>query len=824
QPMAKQKPIVLITGIAGDIGSALAAALAERYLVVGFDRVPPKGGETAFFDVDLTQDHSVAYAMHRFCERHGKRIASVVHLAAYFDFTGSENPLYEQVNVQGTRRLLEALQPMDIGQLIYAGTMLVHAPARPGERINEATAIAPKWAYPKSKAAAEDVVDCTHGNIPYVLLHLAGLYDDEHAVPTLSQQIARIYERDMKSHLYAGDPAAGQAMLHKADMIDAFVRTIDRRGDLPPSLTLLIGEAEGVGYRALQQQLGELIHGVDEWTTLQVPAPLAKVGAWIGSHAEPVVPDPIDEGKKPFIRPFMIEMASDHYALDTSRARDLLDWVPRHDIRDTLPSIVAALKRDPLGWYRAHDIVPPPWLETAAEKSDAPEALRERAERRFLDEHHRNLWAPFLTAALGSWLLTSPPMLGYAGTALAKSDVFSGLALILLGLLSLSPRLAMLRWLSATVGLWVLFAPLVVWTPNAAAYLNGTLVGTLAIGFAVLVPPPPGTDGIARVTGPSIPPGWSFSPSNWTQRLPIIVLAFVGLYVSRYLTGYQLEQIDTVWEPFFAGAATDPRNGTEEIITSSVSEAWPIPDAGIGAVTYLLEILTGIMGSNRRWRTMPWLVVAFGVLIVPLGVVSITFIIIQPILLGTWCTLCLIGAAAMVLQIPYSLDELVATGQFLLRRKRAGKSLLRVFFTGDTDEGTHDEPLPEFARPPAEVLRDIFSGGVGLPWNLLLSVAIGAWLMLTRLTLDASGSMANADHLIGALVITVSVSALAEVGRALRLINIVFGVALLITPFVFDASVLQMVAGIACGAALIALSLPRGAVQMHYGSWDRAIV
>ena len=62
---------------------------------------------------------------------------------------------------------------------------------------------------------------------------------------------------------------------------------------------------------------------------------------------------------------------------------------------------------------------------------------------------------------------------------------------------------------------------------------------------------------------------------------------------------------------------------------SEVSEAWPVPDAGLGAMTYALEILTGLMGSTRRWRTMPWLVMLFGIMIVPLGVVSIFFIIIQ---------------------------------------------------------------------------------------------------------------------------------------------------------------------------------------------------
>lgn len=373
--MVDQQPIVLITGIAGEIGSALARVLSRRYHVVGLDRDRPASNHD-FFEVDLTDDASVAAALQALGERHGTPIASVVHLAAYFDFTGEENPLYRQVNVEGTRRLLQGLQAFQVEQFVYSGTMLVHAPVQPGERIDETAPIAPKWAYPESKAAAEDVIAQAHGHIPYVLLHLAGVYDEQHVVPTLAQQIARIHGRNLQSHLYAGDLAAGQAMLHKDDLIDAFVRCIDRRDRLPPALTLLIGESEGVGYEVLQQQLGELIHGAAAWSTLRVPAALAKAGAWAGMMAEPLVPDAIDQGEKPFIRPFMIEMASDHYALDTRRARDLLGWVPRHDIRDTLPAIVAALKRDPSGWYAAHEIVPPLWLKTAADSSGAPEAGR----------------------------------------------------------------------------------------------------------------------------------------------------------------------------------------------------------------------------------------------------------------------------------------------------------------------------------------------------------------------------------------------------------------------------------------------------------------
>jgi hypothetical protein len=96
--------------------------------------------------------------------------------------------------------------------------------------------------------------------------------------------------------------------------------------------------------------------------------------------------------------------------------------------------------------------------------------------------------------------------------------------------------------------------------------------------------------------------------------------------------------------------------------------------------------------------------------------------------------------------------------------------------------------------------------------------------MFTRITLGSDGGMANADHLIGALVVTITVSAFAEVARPLRFLTIAFGLALLITPFAYGADWLASVASVLCGAGLIALSVPRGPVRHRYGGWSRVIV
>src|ERR687897_3053011 len=90
------------------------------------------------------------------------------------------------------------------------------------------------------------------------------------------------------------------------------------------------------------------------------------------------------------------------------------------------------------------------------------------------------------------------------------------------------------------------------------------------------------------------------------------------------------------------------------------------------------------MGGRNRWRTMPWMVLMFGVLVVPLGVVSIVLIILQPVAVGAWCTLCLITAAAMLIMIAPAIDEVVAMGQFLIGARREGKPFWRTFWVGGT--------------------------------------------------------------------------------------------------------------------------------------------
>lgn len=261
-----EKPVVLITGAAGNLGSALGAALADGYKVVGLD-VEGKSADFPLFEVDLTSENSTRDAVRKVRSEFGGKIAAVIYLAACFDFSGEENPLYQRVNVDGTRHLMRALRDIDVKRFIYSGTMFVNEPGNAGETIDEDQPLAPKWAYPNSKARAEEVIRQERGAMPVVLLRLAGLYDDQSAVPTLAHQMSRIYERDMKAHLYSGDPKAGQSFIHRDDMMRLFRLVVDERYDMPEECVLLAGEAEAVPYEELQNAIGKPIHGEAEWET-----------------------------------------------------------------------------------------------------------------------------------------------------------------------------------------------------------------------------------------------------------------------------------------------------------------------------------------------------------------------------------------------------------------------------------------------------------------------------------------------------------------------------------------------------------------------------
>jgi nucleoside-diphosphate-sugar epimerase/uncharacterized membrane protein len=766
---------LIITGSSGRIGTSFIERVGESYTEMGFDREgpphPPPDTEH-IIACDLGSDESVWTALDQVRRLGHRRIASIIHLAAYYSFSGEPSPLYEQVTVGGTERLLYGLRDFEVEQFIFSSTMLVHAPCEPGEHIDENWPIKPKWDYPKSKVATEQLILRERGDVPVVFLRIAGVYDDLcHSIP-IAQQIKRIYEKRFIGRIFSGDVTHGAAFVHMEDMVEALVLAVEHRKYLPQVTTLLIGEPDSLSYDELQRAISRQLHG-KEWKTYCIPKFMAKFGAFILN----LLP-----GHGLFIKPWMIDIADDHYALDISRARTLLGWEPRHSLRETLPKMIAELKSDPAGWYQENDL-------RAKTIPDGP------------------AWPHVANMLLGLWLIGTAPAIGITVPALCWSDLASGAAVILFSALAM--RHAWAAWTVCGVGLWVMSAPLLFWASNAAVYNNDLLIGALVVTFAAIVPQL-GRDG----SGSGAPPGWSYNPSGWVQRLGIVFLAMVGFFLSRYMAAFQLGHISYPWDPFFG-------DSTRAVLTSDISKAFPVSDAGLGALSYLLDALAGLIGGRRRWRTMPWMVVLFGLFIIPPGVTSIVLVILQPVSIGAWCTLCLVASVVMLLMVSPALDEVIATGQFLLRTRRAGDSIWRALWLGEGNAAEEAESLERRSRL-SEFIHSIEA--FSAPWNLMLSAMVGAWLMSAPTLLGLAGAAADSTHIIGALVVTFSVVAFAEPSRLVRWLNVLFGLWMLLAPWLLDGSTSAWPwIGVASGFTLIALSVRRGPVEDRYGNWQRMI-
>lgn len=356
---AMEKLLVLVTGSTGLIGTKVVEAFAADYKVVGLDvKRPERLAEgTDFIECDLTKDESVAQALNTVRERYGDRLASVIHLAAYYDFSGEPSEMYERLTVQGTFRLLKGLQDFrQVEQFVFSSTILVMEPAdEEGERLTEFSPLEDEpWDYPKSKIETEKLIRQERGNISTVILRIAGVYnEDGHTVP-IAQQIARVYEKQFESYFYPGDASHGQAFVHLDDLVDCFRKVVERRGELQQTDVFLIAEPDLMSYKELQDEIGRLIHG-EEWTTLWIPKLMAKAGAW----AQGLVAG--EEGT--FIKPWMIDLADDNYPVAIGHAREKLGWSPQRTLRDTLPEMVNRLKSNPARWYEVNKLPLPDDLQ-----------------------------------------------------------------------------------------------------------------------------------------------------------------------------------------------------------------------------------------------------------------------------------------------------------------------------------------------------------------------------------------------------------------------------------------------------------------------------
>ncbi len=130
---------VLVTGSNGLVGKELCKRLAE------------KGVEVREFDLALGKD----LLNKEHCDEAAKGVHAIVHLAALLEESAGKQRLFE-VNVQGTKNLVEAAMQQRVPRFVFLSTVGVMGNVK--GKASEETQIMPVTAYEQSKAEAEKIV------------------------------------------------------------------------------------------------------------------------------------------------------------------------------------------------------------------------------------------------------------------------------------------------------------------------------------------------------------------------------------------------------------------------------------------------------------------------------------------------------------------------------------------------------------------------------------------------------------------------------------------------------------------------------------------
>ena len=151
--------MILVTGATGHIGNVLVRKLLQRgkkvraLILRGEDTHPLQGLDVERVDGDILDPASLVSAF--------SGIESVYHLAGIISIMPGKNPLVWDVNVEGTRNVVEASRKAGVKRFIYTSSIHAITRAPHGVKMDESLGFDPDnpyGEYDRSKATASLLV------------------------------------------------------------------------------------------------------------------------------------------------------------------------------------------------------------------------------------------------------------------------------------------------------------------------------------------------------------------------------------------------------------------------------------------------------------------------------------------------------------------------------------------------------------------------------------------------------------------------------------------------------------------------------------------
>jgi nucleoside-diphosphate-sugar epimerase len=314
---------LLVTGGTGFIGSHLAEEGRRRGAEVAVLGLTERPEERA--NVELLRQQGVeifpgSITDPELCQRAVRGATHVFHLAVAMREGGKSDEFFEKVNLEGTRRLLEASARGGVRRFVYCSTIGIYGHRAPGIT-REESPLAPGNAYERSKVAAERLVQeaCWPDGPPFVILRPADVYGPR------DQRLLKLFRGVARGKFpLFGSGSGRRHMVYVDDVVSAFFQACERMEALGKAAIVAGPRAhtlrELIGM--VQRETGSRRYGI------RLPlAPMLAAAAVVEDASRVLHVDP------PIYRRRMDFFSSDS-EFDTTRARQLLDWAPRVELAE----------------------------------------------------------------------------------------------------------------------------------------------------------------------------------------------------------------------------------------------------------------------------------------------------------------------------------------------------------------------------------------------------------------------------------------------------------------------------------------------------------
>ncbi len=342
---------IIITGASGFVGRHLLEFFKDRFRIYGLARrsqvrsKSPVHSNIRWFQADIADRKSIEAVFEQIAAEGGAEI--VIHLAAYYDFSGDQHPEYYRTNVQGLRNILDLCGLVGARHFIFSSSLAASAFPQPGAALTETSLADGNHIYARTKKIGEDMLAEYRDVFSSVIVRFAALFSDWCEYPPLYMFLDTWLSNRWNHRVLGGMGQSAIPYLHVHEVSRFLSCLIDKLPILPPGQVVIASPDGAVSHLALFRVATREYLG-DRVKPLFLPKPLCRPGMWVRDLMGRLL------GVRPFERTWMAEYIDRQLTVKATQSRAILGWGPRPrlDILRRMPFLIENLKMDPLEWHR----------------------------------------------------------------------------------------------------------------------------------------------------------------------------------------------------------------------------------------------------------------------------------------------------------------------------------------------------------------------------------------------------------------------------------------------------------------------------------------